>query len=90
MQDWHADSPKPSQRLRRAGLDTQQGIVGSLTTITGVVANLGTVLMAEGRDDRTVEIEDETRTMVGEMNEVVQQSIVYSVKTFPELQWRLH
>lgn len=41
-------------------------------------------------EDRTVEIEDETRTMVGEMNEVMQQSIVPSETTFLELEGRVH
>ena len=75
--------------IRRIGFDTQQGIVGSLTAIAGIVADLGAVLVSEDRHHRTVEIEDKARAMLRLVNEVLQQSIIDAMELFPEAGRRL-
>ena len=57
------------------------------SAIARVVANLSPVLMAEDGHDRAVEIKDEPGTVIGQMNESLQQSIVYAMQLFPEPLW---
>ena len=64
--------------------DTEQRVVGSLTTIAGIVADLSTVLTSKHRYDRAVKIKNEAGAMFGHVNELLQQSIVDAMKLFPE------
>jgi len=59
-------------------------MVGSLTAITGIVADLGTVLVSEDRHHCTVEIEDKAGAVLGPVNKILQQSIVDAMELFPE------
>ena len=68
----------------RVGFHAQQWVIRAFSAIARVVANLGPVLMAEDGQDRTVEIKDEPGTVIGQMNETLQQSIVYAMQLFPE------
>src|SRR5712692_10066569 len=52
-------------QIRRVGLDAQQGVVRSLATITGIVADLGIFLTPEHSDNTTVEIKDQARPVAG-------------------------
>ena len=76
-------------QIRRIGFDTQQWIVGSLTAIAGIVADLGTVLVPEDRHHRTVEIENKAGAVLGPVNNILQQSIVDAMELFPEAGWCL-
>jgi len=58
------------------GFDAQQWIVRALAAVAGIVADLGAILVAKDGDDSTVEIEDQTRAVMGPMQEVLQQAII--------------
>jgi hypothetical protein len=45
--------------------------------------------MAEGGDYRAVEIKDEARAVVGQVDEILQQSIVNRMKLLPKMIWRM-
>src|SRR5579862_6744401 len=71
----------------RVGFHAQQWVIRTFSAIARIVANLGPVLMAEDGHDRAVEIKDEPGTVIGQMNESLQQSIVYAMQLFPEPLW---
>lgn len=77
------------QRKERVGLDAQQGIVGTLAAIAGIVAHGGALLMPEDRDHAIVEIEDEPRAMLGHVSEVTQQPVSNAMHLLAERGWCL-
>jgi hypothetical protein len=48
------------------------------------VADLGAILASEDSDDGAVEVEDQAGTVIGLVDESLQQSIVDPMKLFPE------
>jgi hypothetical protein len=58
---------------------TEQRVIGSLATIARIVANLCALLVAKRRDHCAVQIEDETRAMLRQVDEPLQQSIIHTV-----------
>jgi hypothetical protein len=71
------------------GFHTEQRIVRSLAAIARVVADFGAVLMAKDGHDRAVEVEDKSRAALRFMNEMLQHSIVDTMKLLPKTSWRL-
>ena len=65
--------------IGRVGFDAQERIVRTFASITGVVADLGTLLTPEDRHHAAVEIEDQTGSVVGYVNEILQQSIIHAM-----------
>lgn len=76
-----------ASRGRGVGFDAEQGLIGALTSVAGIVADFGTILVAEVGDHRAVEIEDKARAMVGQMDKMLQQSIVNAMKLLPQTGW---
>src|ERR1019366_180389 len=68
----------------RVGLDAKQGVIRALAPITGIVADGRILLTSKHRDHTAVEIQDQTRSVVWEMNEILQQSVIHAVHLLPE------
>ena len=72
----------PQERTIR--LDTQQRVVAALAAILGVVTDLGSVLMAEHRYDRAIEVKDQAGAVFRPVDELLQQSIIDAMQLFPQ------
>src|SRR5579862_208835 len=66
------------------GFQAQQRIIGTLASITGIVANLRLLLTPEHRDYTAVEIKDQAGTVLRQVDETLQQSIIHPVHLFQE------
>src|ERR1035441_1105073 len=89
---FHAAVPRASvtraqfgiPEIGRIGFDTQQRIVRTLAAITRIVPDLGFLLTPENCDHAAVEIKDQTGSMVWQMDERLQQSIIHAIHLLSE------
>jgi len=61
---------------RGVGFQAEQRVIGSLAAIAGIVAHLSPFLMTEYGEHGAVEIEDETRAVLRQVNQPLEQSII--------------
>src|SRR5207244_13105851 len=70
--------------IGRVGFHAEQGIVGPFATVTGIVTDGGIFLFPEHRDHGAVQIENQSRSPAGQVDESLQQSVVDAMHLFPE------
>jgi hypothetical protein len=66
------------------GFQAQQRIIGTLTSVTGIVADLRLLLTPEHRDHTAVEIKDQAGPVLWQVDEILQQSIIHPMQLFQE------
>ncbi len=67
-------------KISGVGLQAEQRMVGSAAVEARIVTDQGVLLVAEDGDDGAIEIEDEARAVLREMDQAVQQSVVCTVQ----------
>src|SRR5713226_5103468 len=70
--------------IGRIGFHAEQWIVGPFATVTGIVTNAGILLSPEHRNHGAVQIENQSRSPAGQVDESLQQSVVDAMHLFPE------
>src|SRR5262249_61609256 len=66
------------------GLQAQQGLVRALAPVAGIVSDLGTFLTPKDGEHGTVEIEDQSGSLVGKVHEELQQSLIRTCQLLSE------
>ncbi len=70
---------------RRIRFHTEQWVIGSLAAIARIVANFSAFLVTKGRDHCAIQIEDETRAMLRQVNKSLQKSVIGKMQLLAEM-----
>ena len=70
---------------RGVRFQTEQRVIGAFASIAWVVANRRPFLMAENCNDGAIQIQNQSRPVIGLVNEPLQQVVIDPVELFPKI-----